>query len=114
MTITPANKNLIVQRGDDFSFVFDIEVGGVVLDLSAATVLSQIRAKPEASATLISDFTVEVNASNEITLSLTDAETSAITHDVGYYDVLVVIGTDKTHYLKGEITFVNTVTVQAV
>lgn len=112
MNITPAKKDLTIQRGDDFSFTFDIEIGGEVLDLSEATVLAQIREKAYWSATLIDDFTVAINGSNEITLSLTDTQTAAISHIIGYYDVLVVIGTDKTHYLGGEITFKNTVTVQ--
>jgi hypothetical protein len=116
MNITPATRNLTVQRGDDFAFTFDIELdadGTVsILDLTDATVLSQIREKPEPAATLIHDFNVAMNASNEITLSLTDTVTAAITKNVGYYDVLVIIGDDKTHYLKGEITFLGTVTQQ--
>lgn len=110
MNIKPATKDLRIQRGDDFAFTFDIEVDGVVLDLQAATVLSQIRSKPESSASLIADFSVAVNGDNEITLTLTDTETAAITASQGYYDVLVDIAGDTTHYLRGEIVFTDTIT----
>lgn len=112
MNIRPATYDHKIQRGDDFSFTFDIEVDGTVLVLSGCTVLSQIREKEDQSATLIEDFTVAVNGSNEITLSLTDVQTAAITQSVGYYDVLVVnAANDDTHYVKGTITFSSTVTV---
>lgn len=102
--------NHSIKRGDDFAFTFDIDVDGTVLNLQTDTVLSSINTKSDGSGTTIEDFTVTVNASNEVTLSLTDVQTANITESHGFYDVLVIADTDFTHYLKGEIDFVGTVT----
>jgi len=103
-------ENLTIKRGDDFSRTFDIDVDGVILDLSSATVLSSINTKPDGSGYTIADFTVSVNGSDETTLTLTDVQTALITESTGFYDVLVVIAGDYTHYLTGQIDFVGTVT----
>jgi hypothetical protein len=109
MYLVPATYNLDIQKGDDFSFIFDIQDNGVTLDLTGKTILSQIRTSRDSSSTLIISFTVATDEqTNEITLSLTDEQTSAITHSNGYYDVLVINGTDKTHYFGGTVNFLNT------
>lgn len=115
MNIEPGVLNLRIRRGETFSKTFDIDVDGTVLNLTGATVESQIRAEPERSgATLIETFTVAVNGSNEITLSLTSTETAAITQDVGYYDVLVRdASNDDTYYLAGRVDIVGTCTVKS-
>lgn len=108
MYVEPAIQNFAIQRGDTFEWVFDIEIDGVILNLSTADVYAVIRTKDDISAPVIETFTVSINAQNEVTISLTDAETAAVEYDNGYWDVLVVIGTDKTHYIKGAITFTGT------
>lgn len=115
MNVTPATVDHVIQRGDDWSFTFDIDVDGTILDLTSCTVLSQVREGYDSSTTLITDFTVAVNGSNEITLSLDETETAGITASIGYYDVLVIdTNNDYTHYLKGSVTFVGTVTIEPV
>jgi len=111
MNIKPAVYDLFIQRGDDFSFTFDIEADGVVVPVDGATILSDIREKEEANSTLIVPFTVSANTTtDEITLSLTDVQTEAVLKSSGYYDVLFEQSDDVTHYLKGKVAFSNTVT----
>lgn len=115
MKIKPAIQDLEVQRGDDWSFTFDIDVDGTILNITGMTILAQVRTEIDTSSTLIIDFDVSTNLStNEITLSLDSATSTAITHSQGYYDVLVINGTDKTHYVKGSVVFTGTVTEEAV
>ena len=111
--IIPAKYDLIIRNGEDFSFVFDIDVDGVTLDLSAATVESQIRETRDRAGTIIDAFTVAISVANEVTLSLNDTETLAITKSGGYYDVAVTIGTTTNYYLEGKVTFTNSITVPA-
>lgn len=115
--ITPASFNITIVKGADFSFTFDIDVSGTILNLTGATVQAQIRKENKKSATLIDDFTVNVTTGAEsgydsdITLSLTDTETAAITASEGYYDVLVTdVSGNDTYYLRGKVTFLDSVT----
>jgi len=115
--ITPASFNLTIVKGADFSFTFDIDISGTVLNLTGATITAEIRKENKKSATLIETFTVAVTEGatsgydSDITLSLTDVETDAITASEGHYDVLVtdVAGVD-TYYLRGKVTFLDSVT----
>lgn len=119
----PGRYDLHIQRGEDFLFTFTIEIDGVVLDLTDATVVAQIRDQDLRDGTLIADFVCQVDGSdtpnaaptdNKITLSLSDTVTADIDDEGGYYDVLVVdsSGVD-TYYLEGQVTFHNSVTVKA-
>jgi hypothetical protein len=60
------------------------------------------------------DMGISLDLQNsEITISLTDTQTAAVTRTVGYYDVLVIDanGVD-TYYLQGEIRFDGSATVK--
>jgi len=112
MMISPARLDLKIRRGADFSITFDIDVDGSVLDLTGATVQSQIRRSPARTSPLIKDFTTALNPStHEITLSLTDTETAALPVVDAAYDVLVSLAGEDTYYLEGAITIMDSVTV---
>jgi hypothetical protein len=115
--ITPATFNITIVKGADFSFTFEIDVSGTVLNLLGATVTSEIRNSNKASDTLIVAFTTALTTGavtgyiSDVTLSLTDDDTLAITDSEGVYDVLVTdaSGVD-TYYLRGRVTFLDSVT----
>lgn len=120
--VAPGRYDLHIQRGEDFSFSFTIDINSVTLDLTDASVYSQVRENDSRAESKIVDFTCKVDGTavtnpaptaNVIELSLTDVETAAIAHDAGYYDVLVVdsSGNDK-YYLEGRVTIHNSVTVK--
>ena len=121
--IAPGTYNLHIQRGEDFIFEFDLKVDGVILDLTGATVISQIREDNRQGSTKIEDFTTVVDdvstpnpapTLNKIKLTLTDAQTNAITQDGGFYDVLVIDSNSiDTYYLEGRVTIHNSVTDKA-
>lgn len=117
--IEPGKQSLRIRKGVDFPFTFEIDIDGTVLDLTGATVLSQIRESQNRIAELITDFTVVVTSGAEtgylsdITLSLTDTQTAAIEQSEGFYDVLVIDGGgNDTYYLEGHVTFVGSTTVK--
>jgi hypothetical protein len=114
MMINPAKLDLSIRRGADFSISFDILIDGTILDLSGATVKSQIRRSFSRTASLIADFTVTINAeTNEITLSLTDTETATLPVVDAAYDVLVSIGEEDAYYLEGAVRIGDSVTIEA-
>jgi len=117
--ITPASFNLTIVKGADFSFTFDIDVSGTTLDLTGATVTSEIRTDAKRDADLILEFTTAVTNGavsgypSDVTLSLTDYQTrpAAITESEGFYDVLVTDASgNDTYYLRGHVTFLDSVT----
>jgi hypothetical protein len=80
--MAPGKHDIHIYRGEDFSLEFLIEVGGVLLDLTNCTVLSQIRPfQSRVSLPIIETFTVTVDGQptpnaaptdNEVALTLTD------------------------------------------
>lgn len=115
--VVPASFNITIVKGADFSFAFDIDVNGTIMNLTGATVKAEIRMADKKASTLIDEFTAaisegaETGYDSDITLSLTDAETLAITAPEGYYDVLVTsAGGEDGYYLRGKITFQDSVT----
>ena len=121
--IVPAKYDLVVKKGEDFTFTFDIDIDGVTLNLANATVYSQVRDDSYRGANSIANFTVTVDgnstptatvSNNEINLALTDTVTANITQTKGWYDVLVVdsAGND-TYYLEGKVAFTDSITVKA-
>ena len=115
--ITPASFNITIVKGADFSFAFEIDINGTVLNLTGASVLAQIRQTNKKSDDLIVAFTsaisigAETGYLSDITLSLTDAQTAAIADSEGVYDVLVTdVGNIDTYYLRGKVTFLDSVT----
>jgi hypothetical protein len=120
--ITAGKSNITVVLGEDFSFSFTIEVSDVLLDLSDATVISQVREQAHRTSDLIAEFTCLVDdaatpnaapTANVISLNLTDEETAAIECGEGYYDVLVIdVSGNDTYYLEGKVVFKESVTVK--
>ena len=109
-----------IIRGADFVFDFVIDIDGTSLDLTGATVSSQIRkSKKRTSSPPIADFTVTVTNGDEaylsnIALTLTDTETAAITAGDGFYDVLVVDSSgNDVYYVEGRVEIDGSVTVKA-
>lgn len=115
--IIPAPFNLTIVKGADFSISFDIDINEVILNLTGATVKSQIRISQKRSSDLIVDFNVETSIGDEtgylsdITISLTDAETEEIKQSAGFYDILVSDSTGvDIYYIRGRVVFIDTQT----
>jgi hypothetical protein len=89
-------------RGDDWSIAGTITAGGAAVNLTGATITSQIRSSAN-SATIVETFTATVNnaAAGTLTLSLTDAETALIEAGNYVYDIQVVISSVTTTYGAG-------------
>jgi hypothetical protein len=109
----PLINNITLYRGDDFSYPVTIQVGGVALNLTGATILSQIKVTTEDATPAVS-FTVGsiVAASGQFTLSLTGTQTAALTALLsgGVYDVQITLGGVNTTYLAGSVTLTKDVT----
>lgn len=83
---------IIVYKGR--TTVVSVNLG---FDVSADTLTSQIRAKPDSTSTLIATWTVAKiggGTTGEITLTLDDAITTAITAKTGYMDIKRVVGSE--------------------
>jgi len=118
--ITPAVYDLTIVRGADYSFLFDIDIDGTILNLAGASVYASIRKDPSREGVAVDDFTVAVSVGtdtgydSDVTLSFTDVETLAIDAGTYYYDVLVVGGSgDRTYYLSGKVNVLESVTTGA-
>ena len=116
MNITPAVKNFVLQRGDTFSYTFDITIdnNGVeeVFDVTGGQAFAQLREDFDTASPLILDFTVTINdPTNEITFALSAPQTATVEKSEGCYDVLFIDSTgDETHFLRGQMVFTGTAT----
>lgn len=109
----PITLNLSVIRGRDFHQGFRLKgPDGVPLDLTGSQIRSQIRQRPNLSAVLIVEFAITRNdPAGEFALQLTATQTSAIGDAAGGYDVMIEdAGGRKTTYVKGSVTFQDSVT----
>jgi len=89
-------------RGDDWSIAGTISADGTPVNLTGATITSQLRRT--ADSTVVAEaWTVTVNsaAAGTVTLSLTDTETALITPGTYVYDLQVVISGVTTTYGEG-------------
>ena len=74
--ITPASFNITIVKGADFSFAFEVDISGTVLNLTGATVTSEIRDSNKKSDNLIATFTPTISIGavtgylSDITLAL--------------------------------------------
>jgi|TARA_B110000438_G_C15405841_1_gene475377 hypothetical protein len=99
-----AVSNFYIDQGADFSTIISLtDSNGDVLNLSGYTALAQIR-KTYGSTTIAGTFTTSLAAdTGQLTMSLTDVVTAAITSGRYVYDVLLTDGSgDKTRVLEGQ------------
>lgn len=106
--IIPDTIPLTILRGRDFSLDFEF----VAFDLTGYTGRCQIRSMDNVSAPLIEEFTVAITPATDslVNISLTDTETTAITAETGWYDLLLTTGTTDATYVRGPVTFIGSVT----
>jgi hypothetical protein len=99
MTCAGASSTVTRTRGDDWTVVGTLGGSG---DITGATVTSQIRTHVESS-TVVASWTATVTdgPGREVTLSLSDTLTAAITPGRYVYDVQVVAGGVTTTYPGG-------------
>ena len=99
-----AVSNFYIDQGADFSTIISLtDSNGDVLNLSGYTALAQIR-KTYGSTTIAGTFTTSLAAdTGQLTMSLTDVVTAAMTSGRYVYDVLLTDGSgDKTRVLEGQ------------
>ena len=85
--------NLYIDQGTDFSVTVDVtDSAGDILDLDGYTASAQIR-KTYSSSTVSATFSTTISASaGQVTLDLTDAQTSALTAGRYVYDLNIESG----------------------
>lgn len=103
--------NLYVQRDRDYAHLFQFlqQDGGNPVITTGWTAKAQIRRSMKQSSTLIAEFTVDLTDVDLgiIVLSLTAADTAAITRPKGYYDIeLISPDPDNLSFsiVKGEVS----------
>jgi len=108
-------KNLVIDQGTTFSLTITIaDANGNEIDLTGYTLRAQLR--KSYGATSFTAFTVAANdnATGELTISLTDTQTSALKAGRYVYDVEIVEpsgdGSIVTRVLEGIITVTPEVT----
>lgn len=105
-----------IPRGTTFSNSFkDITTGGVILNLTGAVVTCEFRPEKERTSTPMTALTVVVDVGDQaylsrITISLTAAQTGAITPNKGFYDIKVLMNGVTTCYISGKFEFEGSVT----
>lgn len=109
-------KNLVIDQGATFSLSITVaDANGNALNLTGYTLRSQMRRSY--GATSSTSFTVAsaTPATGELTISLTDAQTSALKAGRYVYDVEIVspagAGSEVTRVLEGIITVTPEVTL---
>ena len=96
--------NLFIDQGTDFSITVDVsDSAGAVLDMTGYSAAGQIR-KTYESSTVSATFTTSINESGgQVTLSLTDTVTSAISAGRYVYDLNVTSsGGQTTRVVEGQ------------
>ena len=110
-----AEYNLIIPKGTDFSQKFNIKINDVIVDLTGAIGVSVIRSGPTRKSPIIAEFDVTFEdvgpdpAENWVVLTLSDENSVDVRASEGYYDVLISIGANDRHWLRGTVTFADTV-----
>ncbi len=99
-----ALSNIYIDQGSDFQTVISLtDSNGDALNLTGYSALAQIR-KTHGSTTIAATFTTALTTdSGQVTLSLADTVTAAMTSGRYVYDVLLTDGSgDKTRVLEGQ------------
>ena len=100
-------SNIFIDQGADFTTTLTINHStGSALNLTNFTAIAQIRKSPSSSTSV--SFTtafVDPRTTGQITISLTDTQTTAIEAGRYNYDVLITSGTGtKTRVVEGIAT----------
>ena len=104
--------NFTIEQGTTFNRVLTLQENGSAMNLTGYSVASQMRSTHDSSS-IIATFTGTVSnaSSGQITLSLTNSQTSAIEEAIYVYDVEITSGTGTvTRILEGNITVTPEVT----
>jgi hypothetical protein len=113
----PAELDITIQRGEDFSLDFNVKVGGVLQDFTGATVEAQVRATKAFDGTLLGTFTGSVlvdNTTLQIVMGDDITELLPAATKKAYYDVLVTtLAGEARYYLRGIAYIEGSVTVAA-
>jgi len=103
-------NNIVIDQGTTFSFTFSLDnADGTNKDLTDYTVNAQIR-KSFYTSTKVDFTTAKVDATGEITLSLTAAETSNLKAGRYVYDIEIVSSSETIRVLEGIVTVTPEVT----
>ena len=89
--------NIFIDQGTDFSITVDVtETSGGALNMSGYSAAAQIR-KTYGSSSVSSTFTTSIaEATGQVTLSLTDTQTTALESGRYVYDLNVTSGGGQT------------------
>jgi hypothetical protein len=96
--------NLYIDQGTDYTITVDVtDSAGDVLDLTGYTATAQVR-KTYTSSSLSATFTTSINAAaGQVTISLTDTQTSALQAGRYVYDLNIESGGGiKTRVIEGQ------------
>jgi len=102
-------NNIYIDSGADFSKIISVtDTSATILDLTGHTAAGQIRKTYESSSATVA-LTVAFDSdrsTGKITISLTGAQTAAVTAGRYVYDVLLTSGAGgKTRAVEGIATF---------
>ncbi len=105
MAVQPGTFNIVMQRRADYSLDLQFkDSSDAVIDLTGYTAYAQVW--NEGRTTKYADFSVAyTNRTNgQITISLTDTQTSTFIDDLRYDVLLEDSGGTREYYLEGTIT----------
>ena len=104
--------NFTIEQGTTFNRVLTLPENGSAMNLTGYSVASQMRSTHDSSS-IVATFSGSVTnaSSGQITLSLTNSQTSAIEEAIYVYDVEITSGAGSvTRILEGNITVTPEVT----
>jgi len=104
--------NFTIEQGTTFSRVLTLQENGSAMNLTGYSVASQMRSTHDSSS-IVATFSGSVTnaSSGQLTLSLTNSQTSAIDEAIYVYDVEITSGAGAvTRILEGTITVTPEVT----
>ena len=103
-------NNIVIDQGTTYSFTFNLtNADGSAKDLASYTVAAQIR-KSYYTNTKVDFTTAKVDATGEITISLTATQTSALKAGRYVYDIEIDDSSETLRVLEGIVTVTPEVT----
>ena len=96
-------SNIFIDQGTDFSITVDVtQADGAALNLTGYSAAAQIR-KTYGSSNVSAVFNTSISASaGQVTLSLTDTQTSGLTAGRYVYDLNITSGSTTTRVVEGQ------------